>query len=263
MNQDSELHTRISSKKVLLGCGIESLHPAATELAGILGFDIVWGDLEHGSGSPDQVETFCIAAKAGGALPIIRISFTERTHIMRALEAGARLVAVPMVESEAMAREIVEYGKYKPIGNRGFAGSTRGIRYGIGDQMANIAWANQETHLFPQIETAEALRLCREIVGVEGISGAVIGPADLSISLGRPLKFDDPEVIRGVCEAIRVTRELGKIAILVAGHPVLVRAGLEAGAQVFVCGGERPALRAYWQQTLKDMRALIGGPIAR
>ena len=140
MNSDSELHERIRSKKMLYGCGVESLNPATTELAGMVGFDLVWGDLEHGAGSPNQVETFCIAAKAGGALPIIRISFTDRTHIMRALEAGARLVAVPMVETPEMAREIVEYGKYKPVGNRGFAGSTRGVRYGFTDPATSMAW---------------------------------------------------------------------------------------------------------------------------
>lgn len=257
MNSDSELHERIRSKKMLYGCGIESLNPATTELAGMVGFDLVWGDLEHGAGSPNQVETFCIAAKAGGALPIIRISFTDRTHIMRALEAGARLVAVPMVETPEMAREIVEYGKYKPVGNRGFAGSTRGVRYGFTDPATSMAWANQETHLFPQIETAQALRRCAEIIGVEGISGAVIGPADLSISLGKPLKFDDPEVVAAVAEAIRITRSLGKIPILVSSHPALVRAAVEAGVQAFVCAGERPSLKAFWTQALKDIQVVV------
>ena len=121
---ESELHARIRTKGILIGCGIESLHPATTELAGMVGFDLVWGDLEHGAASPHQVEMFCIAAKAGGAWPLVRVSFTERAHIMRALEAGARLIAVPMVENAATARRIVEFGKYRPTGNRGFAAST-------------------------------------------------------------------------------------------------------------------------------------------
>jgi len=257
MTTNSELHDRIQAKKLLLGVGIESMHPPTVELAGMVGFDLAWGDLEHGTGSPHQAELFCIAAKAGGMLPILRIPFAERPFIMLGLEAGARLLSIPMVESAETASKIVTFGKYKPVGNRGFAMSTRGLRYGLGDPAANTEWANRETHLFPQIETMEGLRHCKEIVGVEGISGGVIGPADLSISMGKPLKFDHPDLIEAVCSAIRQIRALGKIAISVTGHPVLAKASIEAGAQISVCAAERGSLRTHWAQAIKDMRALV------
>ena len=259
MNPTSELQARIEAKNVLVGCSIESFSPSYAEMAGMLGFDIVWADLEHMSGSPHQVELFCIGAKAGGALPMVRIPFTDRTHLMRSLEAGARLISIPMVESAEMSLKIVEYGKYKPVGNRGFANTSRGLLYGIGNQLASTEWANQETHLFPQIETMGALRRCKEIVGVEGICGGVIGPADLSFSMGKPLKLDDPEMIEAVSHAVREIRALNKIAIPVTRHPKLVKAAFEAGAQVFVCVGERAALSAQWQQTLKEFRTMAGG----
>ena len=252
----SELHDRIQQKKLLLGAGIDSMHPANVELAGMLGFDVAWGDLEHGTGSPHQAELFCIAAKAGGMLPILRIPIAERPFIMLALEAGARLISVPMVESPETSRRIVEFGKYQPTGNRGVAMSTRGLRYGIGDPTTNIEWANRETHLFPQIETMTGFRRCKEIVDVEGISGGVIGPADLSISMGKPLEFDHPDVIEAVCSAIRQIRALGKIAISVTGHPVLAKASIEAGAQISVCATERSSLRTHWTQMVTDFKAL-------
>jgi 4-hydroxy-2-oxoheptanedioate aldolase len=257
MTTTSELHERIKTKKLLRAAGIESMHPANVELAGMLGFDLVWGDLEHGTGSPHQAELFCIAAKAAGMLPVVRIPFAERPFIMLALEAGARLISIPMVESPDTSRKIVEFGKYKPVGNRGFAASTRGLRYGIGEPATNMEWANQETHLFPQIETRQALRRCKEIVGVDGISGGVIGPADLSISMGKPLQFDHPAMIEAVCGAVREIRSLGKIAFSVTGHPVLGKAAIEAGAQVCVCATERASLRAHWAQTLKDTAAWV------
>ena len=254
---ESELHTRIRAKKILFGCGVESMNPALTELAGMVGYDLVWGDVEHGSSSPHQIELFCIAAKAGGALPIVRIAFTERTHVMRALEAGARLVAVPMVESEAMAREIVEYGKYKPIGEPRLRRQHPRAAIRIwGTPARTSRGPTRKPICSPRSRPREALRRCREIVGVEGISGGVIGPSDLSISLGKPLKFDDPEVQRAVAEAVRAIRSLDKIAICVSSHPALVRAALEAGAQAFVCAAERASLRVHWQQVLKDMQAL-------
>jgi 2-keto-3-deoxy-L-rhamnonate aldolase RhmA len=99
-------------------------------------------------------------------------------------------------------------------------------------------------------------RRCKEIVDVEGISGGVIGPADLSISMGKPLQFDHPDVTEAVCSAIRQIRALGKIAISVNGHPVLAKASIEAGAQISVCATERGSLRTHWTQTVRDMTAL-------
>jgi 4-hydroxy-2-oxoheptanedioate aldolase len=258
MTSVSELHARIERKQVLVGCSIESFSPSYAEMAGMLGFDLVWADLEHMSGSPHQVELFCIGATAGGALPLVRVPFAERTHVLRALEAGARLISIPMVETAEMSLKIVEYGKFKPVGNRGFAGNTRGLRYGIGNQLANTEWANRETHLFPQIETMDALRRCKEIVGVEGISGGVIGPADLSFSMGKPLKLDDSEMIDAMSHAVREIRALNKIAIPVTRHPKLIKAAWDAGARVFVCVGERAALTAQWQQTLGEFRTMAG-----
>jgi 2-keto-3-deoxy-L-rhamnonate aldolase RhmA len=112
--------------------------------------------------------------------------------------------------------------------------------------------------LFPQIETVDALRRCKEIVGVEGISGGVIGPADLSFSMGKPLRLDEPEMIEAVSHAVREIQALNKIAIPVTRHPKLLKASLEAGARVFVCVGERAALTAQWQQALREFRTMAG-----
>src|SRR5437660_12263759 len=114
MNSSSELHARLEAQKVLVGCSIDSFSPSNAEMAGMLGFDIIWADLEHMSGSPHQVELFCIGAKAGGALPIVRVPFTDRTHIMRALEAGAQLISIPMVATAQLCRSVVESARYKP-----------------------------------------------------------------------------------------------------------------------------------------------------
>lgn len=257
MKPISELDAKLQTGKILLGVGIETASASSAEMAGMLGFDLVWIDVEHGSPSAQQVETCCIGAKAGGAWPMVRIPSADRTHVLRALEAGARLVVVPMVESAEVSRKVVEYGKYRPYGNRGFAGSTRGLLYGISNALANTDWANRETHLFVQIETVDGLRNCAEIVAVEGISGGVLGPADLSFSMNKPLQFENPEIVSAVNDAIRQIRAQDKIAILVTANPVLIQAGIEAGVQVIVCASERASLRAHWQQTIQEVSSLI------
>jgi 2-keto-3-deoxy-L-rhamnonate aldolase RhmA len=256
-NQYRTLQSLIEEREVLLGCNIDGASPALAELAGMLGYDIVWADLEHLSIDWAQAENFCRGACAGGALPLLRVPNAEREHILHALEAGARLVVVPMVESPDTAQAVVRHGKYAALGMRGFNGSSRGLHYGIGDKLATMAWANEQTHLFVQIETVEAVRRCAEILAVPGISGGLVGPGDLSISMGKPLAFDDPEMIAMFRDAIRMIRESGKIAAAVAPHPALLQAGLNEGLQIVICASETIGLRTYWAQILRDVNAML------
>jgi 2-keto-3-deoxy-L-rhamnonate aldolase RhmA len=253
----SKLHEFTARKKVLLGCGCDSISPVSAELAATLGFDAVWADLEHGPASWREAQTFCQAAKAGGALGLLRVPSARRHHILHALDVGADIVVVPMVDSRATAEQVVEHGKYAPLGKRGFAGSPRGIRYGCADdKLELVRQANRQTHLFVQIETAEALERCRDIVSVEGLSGGLVGPADLSFSLGRPLDFS-ADFIAHYVTAIRTIRAAGKIAATATAVPELIAAGLEAGLQIIVCASEIVSLRNDWGKILQAMKQQI------
>ena len=224
----------------------------------MLGFDVVWADLEHGPADWRDAQNFCMAAKAGGARSILRVQSADRNHVLHALDVGAEIVVVPMIESPETAREVVRHGKYAPIGLRGFAGSPRGVGYGCDpDKRELIRRTNRETHLFVQIETVTALEHCKEIASVEGLSGALVGPADLSFSLGKPLEFD-AAFIAHFTKAIRTIRAAGKIAATATGHPDLVSAGVDAGLQIIICASEVVSLRADWTKTLQSIRQQIG-----
>ena len=260
MPQDdpSQLHALIRQRTVLLGCACDSVSPVAAELAGNLGFDAVWADLEHGPADWRDAQIFCQAAKAGGALTILRVQSDDRNHVLHALDIGANVVVVPMVESRETAQQVVQHGKYAPIGKRGFAGSPRGLGYGVeSDKVELIKRINRETHLFVQIETATALERCAEIVSVDGLSGALVGPADLSFSLGTPLDFNADFIAR-FAAAIRTIRAAGKIAATATAHAGLIEAGIDAGLQIIVVASEIISLRTDWSRTLKEMKAKIG-----
>ena len=256
-NESSSLHALLERRKVLIGAACDTVSPVTAELAGMLGFDLVWADLEHGPADWRDAQVFCQAAKAGGALALLRVQSAARNHVLHALDVGANLVVVPMVESRATAQDVVRHGKYAPLGQRGFAGSPRGLGYGIEpDKLELIRRTNRETHLFVQIETAEALERCEEIVSVDGLSGALVGPADLSFSLGRPLDFN-ADFIGKFASAIRTIRAHGKIAATATAHSDLITAGLEAGLQILVCASEVVSLRSDWGRMLNEMRAKV------
>lgn len=257
MNNLSRLHQRIQSKGVLLGCLVEGGSTATAELAAMMGYDVLWIDMEHHSIDFRDTEQLCQAAKAGGALSLLRIRGPERPEVLSGLETGADMVMVPMVESANTTRKMVEYGKYKPLGNRGFNGSSRGFGYGLGNPVANMEQANRESHLLIQIETMEGVSRCDEILSVAGISGALVGPGDLSVSMGKPLAFDDREFQQVFADTIRAVRAHNKIAITATGHAGLMKVAVAAGVQIIVTAGVRTSLKAHWAEDIRNATALI------
>src|SRR5262249_39979654 len=128
---------------------------------------------------------------------------------------------------------------------------SRGVGYGLHPALEAFEAANQRTHLFAQIETLAAVKNLDTICSVEGLSGILIGPGDLSASIGKTAQFDDPTLISNVTECIRGARAAGKHAgILVAPGPLL-EAAKRAGADLIYCAGDINDLSRSWREVLK------------
>jgi 4-hydroxy-2-oxoheptanedioate aldolase len=154
-----------------------------------------------------------------------------------------------MVESAETARQIVRHGKFAPLGSRGYNSSTRGMSYGMISGIEMMRAADRDTYLFPQIETVEGARNCTEIVKVEGIEGALVGPADLSISAGVPLDYENPVFRKLYRSAITDIRDQGKIAATATAHPRLLEDAIDAGVQIIVCASDTGAVREYLKES--------------
>jgi 2-keto-3-deoxy-L-rhamnonate aldolase RhmA len=236
--------------RVLFGAAVLSGSMQIAELAGRIGFDSVWIDVEHGGATYSELEQLCMAIESGGAIPTARLPNHHREHVLKALEAGARIVVVPMVNDAETAREIIRWGKFPPIGERGFNSRSRGVGYGLTPAVEAFERANRSSHLFAQIETRGAVRNLDRICGVDGLAGILIGPGDLSAAMGKTANFDDPELITTVANCIRHARSADKHAgILVAPGPLL-DAAREAGADLIFCAGDINDLARAWRGVL-------------
>lgn len=235
---------------ILRGTTVPSNSARIAEMAAMVGFDTVWIELEHGTIGYDDVEKMCMAVEAGGAVPAVRIQDTQRTHVLRALEAGARILLAPMIDTAEQARELVTFGKYAPLGRRGFNMNTRGLGYGITAPVESFEEANKRTHLFAQIETIESARNVDAICAVDGLAGIFVGPGDLSTDMGKCAQFGDPEVIGMAADIIGRARKAGKHAGIMAGPGPLYDACLESGADLFYFGSDLAVLIKSWRTML-------------
>lgn len=238
--------------RVLLGCSVSSASTRIAELAVRVGFDTVWIDMEHATADLATTEALCVATEAGGGIPLVRAMGFRREHILHALEAGGRIIAVPLVNDAAAAREVVRHGKFRPLGERGFNTMSRGMRLGLDPN--EMAVANDKTYLMPQIESLEAVKNLDGILAVKGLSGIFLGPGDLSSDMGRPGRFDDPEVGDLVCRCVRKARDAGLHAGVLTGQPSLLDAALDAGADLCIITTDLRELISAWRILLKRFK---------
>lgn len=186
--------------------------PANVEILGYAGFDYVIIDTEHAPNDTAAVETMIRAAEISGIAPLVRVTKNDPTYILRVMDVGARGILVPQVNSAAEARQAVQAVKYHPQGNRGVAGIVRAARYGFTPLADYIAATNDNSLVIVQAEDIKAVAALDEILAVDGVDGVLVGPADLSQSMGIPGRFDDPEFSRVVHDIVARTIKAGKLA---------------------------------------------------
>ena len=123
------------------------------------------------------------------ATPLVRVPWNEPYEIMKALDAGAYGVIIPMVNNRKEAEQAVMACRYPPLGNRSF-GPIRGALYG---GRGYALEANDQIACIAMIETAEGIANADEIMSTSGLNGIYIGPADLALSIGLPAMGDQPQ----------------------------------------------------------------------
>jgi len=182
----------------VVGSWINSASPIVAELMAASGFDFLTVDVEHSAVDLVQTQALFQAIRSGNpdCAPLVRLAGNSYAETKRYLDAGAAGVIAPFINTAEQAQELVRSVKYPPIGMRG-VGFCRANVYGMKLKEA-VAVANDETFVCVQIEHIEAVRNIDAILQVPGVDAVIIGPYDLSASMGLTARFDHPEVIEAI-----------------------------------------------------------------
>ncbi|MFZ5447602.1 MAG: HpcH/HpaI aldolase family protein [Thermodesulfobacteriota bacterium] len=184
------LKQNLANSRITIGSWITLGHPAIAEIMARAGFDWLVVDLEHSVITIREAEELIRVIDLCGVTPLVRLSANDPVQIKRVMDAGAHGIIVPMVNSALEAEQAVAAVKYPPQGRRG-VGLARAQGYGTRFEEYK-SWLERESVVIVQVEHIKAVENLETILAVAGVDGFIVGPYDLSGSLGLPGQFDHP-----------------------------------------------------------------------
>lgn len=183
-----EIRQKLKFGDVSVGSWMQLANSSVGEIMGASGYDWVAIDLEHGSFSLHLLPDIFRSLELGGTLPLVRLAQGHIKDCKQALDAGAAGVIIPMVSSAENLRMIRNACCWPPEGTRG-----------VGFSRANLFGRNFETYqieaqqpfVVAMIEDSKSLDCLEDILAVKGLDAILIGPYDLSASMGITAQFDN------------------------------------------------------------------------
>ena len=255
------LSSKFESGKKLLGTFSHIGSEHGMECLGVSGLDFVIVDNEHAS---FETETTCKLVRAGDVhdLPVVaRVREISRPAIMKLLDTGVSGLLIPNIETVEDVKKVVQYGKFPPIGKRGFSGTRMGTWGHVypSDQPIEVCMDvyNHWAMLFPQCETVSCLEQIEEIAAVEGVDGIFIGPFDLSISMGIPGQFESPVFQAAVRRILNACKASGKYSIMFSTRQQDVIRYLEMGFDAVTYSLDTGMLIKAYQNETSSIRAAL------
>lgn len=200
------MKNKLKTRAVTIGSWITLGHPAIAEIMAKAGFDWLTVDMEHSAITLHQAQQLVQVIELAGCVPLVRVGENNPNTIKRAMDTGAYGVIVPMVNSKEDAVRAVHAVKYPPFGVRG-VGLARAQGYGMEFEKYK-EWVNKESVVIVQIESIQAVKNLGDILRVKGVDAFIVGPYDLSGSLGRPGDFDHSDMISALKRVMRISKRL-------------------------------------------------------
>jgi len=204
------LKNKLTQNKLTIGSWITIGNPAIAEIMARAGFDWLAIDLEHSVIDLFEAEILIRTIESFGCSPLVRLSENNSVQIKRVMDAGSHGIIVPMVKNVEDALRAVESVYYPTKGTRG-VGLARAQGYGS-SFISYKNWLQENAVVIVQIEHIDAANNIEEILQIPGVDGFILGPYDLSASMGKPGKFLDKDVQKVMNEVLEKAKVLVKPA---------------------------------------------------
>ena len=205
----NKMKAKLHAGEPVFGFTVGGNWPEIVEVLGICGCDYVWIDGQHGVFGLPEIANLVRAAEAADITPVARVPGTDRGAILSYLDLGVQAIIVPDVQTREQAETIVEWTKFHPEGMRGLGYGHYADYHLVRSFAETYAHSNEETAIILQCESKEGLDNLDEIVKVTGVDCIMMGPMDLSQSLGITGQFDNPIHKEAMAQARRICKDAG------------------------------------------------------
>jgi 2-keto-3-deoxy-L-rhamnonate aldolase RhmA len=247
------LKQKLKAGQPTFGAWLAFTDPAAAEIMTGCGFDWLLIDAEHSPFTLDSLLPVLMAFNGRETVPLIRVPSNDRVPIKQFLDLGAEGILVPMVNSAQEARQAVAACKYPPVGVRGF-GPKRASNYNR-DSADYIRTANESLLVLIQIEHIEAVGRIEEILTVPGLDAVLLGPMDLSASMGRLGQIEHPEVQAAIEKVIAAARKAGlPVGVPMAADAETLMKWAARGCNLLITGEQDGLLRRAAESALATFK---------
>jgi 2-keto-3-deoxy-L-rhamnonate aldolase RhmA len=259
-------HTRerLARGETVFGCGLQVYRSAEIpRVFAAAGFDYVFIDMEHGAYDLETVQDMIVSANAAGITPIVRVAELLYSLVARLLDSGAQGIILPRVEDPKLLAEAVSWMRFPPVGKRGYGVNASMVSYEPHSFAEIIDHQNRNTVCVVQFETQLAIDRADELLSVPGVDIAMVGPADLSISLGIPGDFDNPLLISTVEGLVAKCNRHGVVPGIQVRTTAMAKFWAGRGMRFIGAGGEHSLLLEKCKEVVSQLQSARAAQVAQ
>ena len=254
--QVNHTRERLSRGETVFGSGLQVYRSVEVPRAfAAAGFDYVFIDMEHGTFSLETVHDMIVASIQAGITPIVRVAELAYSLVARLLDAGAQGIILPRVEDPKLLAEALSWMRFPPLGIRGYGVNATMVDYEARTFPEIIEHINRNTLAVVQFETVTAMERADELLSLPGVDIAMVGPADLSISLGIPGQFDNPLLISTVDKLIEQCKQHDVVPGIQTRGAAMAKMWAERGMRFVGAAAEHALLLERAKEVVSQLRS--------
>jgi len=261
----NKLREMLKAGKPTIGTHVHTTWPSVVEILGHTGmFDYVEFVAEYGPFDLYALDNFCRAVELFDMSAMIKIDQApQRFYAQRAIGSGFQSVLFVDCRSADEARECVRAVRAETPGSDGLHGvGVRRFAYMSSAGTAEYVKALDDVVIALMIEKKGAVDQLEEILSIEGIDMIQWGPADYSMSIGRPGAYQlrgDPEIRAVERRVIETALKMGVPPRAEINSPDEANYYLDLGVRHFCIGTDVFILHNWWKKNGEALRTVIAG----
>jgi 2-keto-3-deoxy-L-rhamnonate aldolase RhmA len=218
-----------------------------------LGYDFVFIDMEHSTYGLQATADMIKVARLANLVPLVRIPELSYGMLAPVLDAGAMGIMLPRVETRQQVEELVSYMKYPPYGVRGATAGRGSTDYSGASPQELVRHLNENTMVILQIEREIAVDNIDDLLSVPGVDAAVIGPFDLTISLGED-SMNAPRVNEAIGKVVEAAKRHQVASGIHIADPAVILKWRELGMTMLGCNTDLGFFTTGASKTLSALR---------